>query len=299
MFGTAVSAAGCSAGTLQASGEESATASTEASESDGEASGSEGGASGAGGEEGPASGSSSGPGSSFVDTGGVPQDDPTCDVWAAADACPPGEKCTVVFDQSWGDFDNRCRAVLGEAKAGEPCFSFDAADGLDSCDAESVCWDPDPDTKVGMCMEFCGGHPSAPRCSGTAVCNMDKSGIRPLCMERCSPLDDPCPVGCSCQPGSFESAFVCLPVSDEPSGEGAPCNFTNACASGLACVSSSVYPCDEAAATTGGCCAPYCDLSSVEGCAAEGTSCEPFYTDLDPTPDPSVASLGLCLSNAR
>ncbi len=85
-------------------------------------------------------------------------------------------------------------------------------------------------------------------------------------------------------------AFVCAPAAVPEGGgtHGAPCEFTNACMSGLYCgYAEGVCPEDSA-----GCCLPFCDLVQPE--CPDALSCVPaFEPGHEP---PGLEHVGVCTS---
>ena len=70
-------------------------------------------------------------------------------------------------------------------------------------------------------------------------------------------------------------------------GEFEPCEYTNACDSGLMCLNSDTAPtlCDPESV---GCCIPACDLT--DPVCPETTTCTPYYEE----PVPGLDDVGVC-----
>jgi hypothetical protein len=208
------------------------------------------------------------------DTTGV--DDPLLDCDTFSQNCPDGMKCTTTYELDWGDSRNRCVDVHPQPHAvGEPCQQFGelGIDG-DDCVFGSLCWDPDPVTGIGMCVELCGGTQEAPACATPGTfCATGKS--LQLCLQSCDPREaDACPVGCTCISNPNGTGFMCVLDASGDEGEYADeCQFANACDPGLACLESTASPdCDP---QLPGCCMPVCDTTAPV--CPPGLACLPWY----------------------
>ncbi len=203
----------------------------------------------------------------------VPED---CDVFAQD--CPPGYKCAPYSND--GDVsldDTRCVPVLPDpAGIGETCTP--SASGLDECDVGQLCWNFDPETQQGECIELCGGSPEEPVClqQPEAVCIISADGVVTPCLLPCDPLGDDCDAGELCVPAG--PSFICAPDAAPDTGAlGEPCEFINVCDPGLGCLAPVEGVCDEPLGA--GCCLPYCSLSAP-GCP-EGLGCLPWWEEGD------------------
>lgn len=209
------------------------------------------------------------------------------------DACGCGYRCTLYkeddesFESPWrhsGCFPvDPAPVALGDACVHED-FSWS---GRDNCPAGSMCEDFDRDGQ-GVCREFCSrdfdyecAEPDAVPWVGCQDCGC-------VCQVSCSPLEDECGDGQACYLGY--GLGLCAPTPLEAGGLGDPCEYTNACDGGLACVDSTfVAGCDTAA---GGCCTPFCDVASPD-CPA-GTECSEIW-DPGEAEAPILEGLGYCL----
>ncbi len=214
-----------------------------------------------------------------------------CNLWD--DDCPRGEKCTIWANDGGAQWnDSRCVPLAPDpAGPGEPCTSQGPGlSGFDDCDAGSVCRVWESGTLQGTCMPMCVGSPEAPECEDPGrVCSIGGNSIPAFCIERCHPLDlASCPRGSACYPSS--GGTTCAPDASGPD-LGAlfdPCEFTNACDPGLACLQAGlVGACSEGA---GHCCTPWCDLEAPS--CPETTTCIPAYAGNNAPP--GQENVGLC-----
>ena len=117
-------------------------------------------------------------------------------------------------------------------------------------------------------------------------------GALDLCLPSCDPLMQDCPAEDSCIANG--DGFVCVFDASGPDAGAVfdPCEFANACDSGLLCLDpSSANECDP---NVGGCCLPLCDLSKPDAmCPGAGTSCLSLYAE-DMAP-PEFANVGVCV----
>lgn len=230
-----------------------------------------------------------------------PMDLPTCGVTCdpfVLDDCPRGEKCTAtsceIGSATWDS--NACVAIMGSAQPGEPCEFFgDEKNGLDDCVNGSVCWNADRATGLGDCVSFCAGSAFAPECPGPdQVCGVFNGGVLPLCLPTCDPLMLDCPeAGQVCIPHPSELAFWCTPAAASGTAAyGQPCELSNGCDPGLACISADAVGAAECVNAVG-CCGAVCDLSTTIPCpaAAQGEACVPYF---DPAPA-GYEDVGICV----
>lgn len=213
-----------------------------------------------------------------------------CDVWNQD--CPERKKCTLWANDGGNSWNaTRCAPVVDPAdKVGEPCSVMgNPMDGLDTCEDGSFCWDPDPDTMIGRCVAFCVGSPDSPTCADPDhICNVFKNGGS-MCLERCNPLVQDCPVGCACYQTAAEEFQCMLDASGDEGAYGDPCEFVNVCDAGLFCAAPYNVP-DCASA---GCCDPFCDLTNPS-CPDPQQECLPWYSEDYPAPLEELTDVGFC-----
>ena len=224
-----------------------------------------------------------------------PVDPNECDIWN--DACPEGEKCA--FTSQGGEWWNATQCVpidRNPGAPGDPCtYVGDGTSGVDTCDKGTMCWNVDPETKMGHCSALCTGSSEAcwedpaSCCADGWSCAQSRSGLLAICIKDCSPLLQDCPnAGEVCYPVSDK--FQCAPdVSGEMGAAGDPCEFVNVCDPKTFCGNPTAFPgCDPMA---GGCCIPFCDLNAPE--CPDKTACEPWY---DPMETPAgYENVGACV----
>ncbi|MBL9103376.1 MAG: ribulose phosphate epimerase [Myxococcales bacterium] len=234
-----------------------------------------------------------GPGTTFIvpTDGGGPSTE--CDVFAQD--CPDGQKCSAYAEgggNSWNA--TKCVPVAENPKQpGDACtVEGNGVSGLDDCDLGSYCWDTNAEN-VGYCVALCTGTPEAPTCESGFVCAVVNQGVLNLCLEACDPLQQDCSMADDlCIPTN--DAFLCvLDASGEEGQQHDPCEFANACDSGLACVNSTAASeCDPASS---GCCEPFCDLSAPDPdsqCTGMGQGCVPWFEEGMAPPD--YINVGVC-----
>ena len=229
------------------------------------------------------------PPSAFIenpDGGGVSFE---CDLWTQD--CPAGHKCNAWANDGGGAWNaTRCFPVDPDPdSAGEPCTVQESGvSGIDSCDVGALCWDVDPTTNEGTCVEYCTGDDANPICLDP---EMQCGGPRdfPLCLPTCCPLEQDCPQGQACY--AINHDFACAPdVSGEMGGFGDTCEFVNVCDPGLLCLgAAAITECDGA-----GCCTLLCEVG-FEGCSdlQPGLECVPWYA-ADAAP-PGLEHVGVCV----
>lgn len=203
--------------------------------------------------------------------------------------CPAGDKCMPWGQDSPGTWDaTRCSPVVADpARAGMPCtIEGLATSGIDDCERGTMCFESAPDERT--CVPMMTGSDNHPVCADPMRYPlMGASGILPLCLPSCRPLDDDCPLGLGCYPTGY--AFGCGPDASGGRGSaGDPCEFTNACTIGLVCVDGETVP--ECAGI--GCCTPYCDTNRPS--CPDGLTCQSWPGD--ETLRPGGESLGICLT---
>lgn len=240
---------------------------------------------GSGGDE-----STSDPGNGFIQPldGGSPSHE--CSTWTQN--CPGGQKCTFWANDGGSSWNaTRCVEIAPDAdQAGEPCtVEGSGVTGLDTCEIGAMCWDVDPETNEGTCVDFCTGGESNPVCADPTMFCVGRGPY--LCLPSCCPLERDCPEGQACYPVFHD--FLCAPdASGDTGGFGEPCEFINSCDPGMLCASAETVP---NCAGTQGCCTAFCEVGS--------SSCSLLHPDLECTPwygegdaPPGQDHIGACLS---
>jgi hypothetical protein len=228
------------------------------------------------------------------------QPPPMCDIWNPDD-CPEGEKCNAYATMGSAWDANKCVMIMGDGQVGDDCMGFGANPGVsgeDSCDQGAMCWDIDPETQTGYCIDFCTGSAQTPSCEGDTLCAIFNEGVLPLCLATCDPLiagaDCPNPKNvCVEHPGS--EGFVCvLDASGGMGTYGAECQYINACNQGLFCAAAEAVP---GCVGSAGCCSEFCDLSDPAGddqCSGvgQGQQCIPYFEE--GAVPPGYENVGAC-----
>ncbi|MEZ4451960.1 MAG: ribulose phosphate epimerase [Nannocystaceae bacterium] len=227
------------------------------------------------------------------DGGGIEDD---CDVWAQN--CTEGEKCTAWANDGGSAWNaHRCVPVVPDPDSvGEPCsVEGSAVAGSDSCDKGAMCWDVDPETRLGVCVGLCQGdlvqctRDPWSCCPPGSACTISAMSVLILCLGSCNPLLQDCEGpedGCYPVDDGFECASD---VSGDMGAVGDPCEFINVCDPGAFCGDPAAYPgCDPNAA---GCCVPFCSLAAP-ACAL-GTECHAWYDPMDVAP--GFEDIGVCV----
>ncbi|MCH9681240.1 MAG: hypothetical protein K0V04_07400 [Deltaproteobacteria bacterium] len=212
--------------------------------------------------------------------------------------CPPGYKCMPFAtdgNPNWND--TMCVEVVEDPSLpGEPCtVQGSAVSGIDDCDATSMCWNVDPKTNEGTCVEQCTGTEQDPTCPDQCDrCTTGGDSILWLCLGICDPIIQNCMPGSGCYP--INDSFSCAPdASPAGTGLGSACEFINVCPPGMFCLSADVVPDCQGSA---GCCAPVCPANGADPCPGllPGTECVPWYEDGSPHPEACVADEpGVCV----
>ena len=151
-----------------------------------------------------------------------------------------------------------------------------------------MCFDVDPETNEGVCVEICGGSEGNPTCqTPETTCTISNGGSLVLCQAICNPLANECADGEGCY--FVSEASVCAPdASGSMGAAGDPCMYINDCDDGLFCADGSVVPdCGRQY-----CCAPFCVAGDDSTCE-DGQSCVPFFPD-GSAPASCLAGLGAC-----
>ena len=205
--------------------------------------------------------------------------------------CPPGMKCRAWSHELSWDWLSCFPVDPNPDAVGEPCtVEGSGVSGIDSCDIGAMCWDVDPPTNVGTCVPLCIGSEAAPACADpTRHCAVAYGGIITLCLQKCDPLaSTPCPAAHGCYP--IDGAFICAPdASQEGGAQLEPCEFINACQSGLVCGDPAQVG-DLCGPDAPGCCTPPCSLD--DPACPETTTCIPFFDEGAVPPD--YTNLGIC-----
>ncbi|MBL4686062.1 MAG: hypothetical protein JKY37_15820, partial [Nannocystaceae bacterium] len=209
------------------------------------------------------------------------------------DECPKAEKC-MPWASDGGDAWNakRCTPLAADpASVGSPCVvEGGPASGVDSCEANAMCWSVDPETNTGTCAPLCEYAPGDDICADPdKICTLD-SGPLEVCLDGCDPLVNDCPAGESCyllNPFLLaDRVAVCL-------RPGTPI-FVNVdvfpafCEPGWTAISPLL---DPTCAHNELCCAPWCDTSEPE--CPDGRSCIPWT----PPGRPKDDDVGFCVSD--
>ncbi|MEM9453319.1 MAG: ribulose phosphate epimerase [Myxococcota bacterium] len=215
-----------------------------------------------------------------------------CDI--IAQDCPQGEKCMPWANDGGSAWNaTRCSPIVGDPDAvGEPCtVEVSPVSGFDSCDLASMCWEVDLQTLEGTCVAMCSGSHQEPQCPSSTTCVIANDGAIAVCLDTCSPLADDCEPSQRCLP--INDAFTCYPGTGGEALAGEPCEFVNACETGLACQPSNAVSgrCDPGVF---GCCTPWCDLFAPDpsaGCFDPAQQCVPWWDS--PAPE-GYEDLGVC-----
>lgn len=207
--------------------------------------------------------------------------------------CPPGEKCAAWANDggnSWNAY--RCVPVVSDPDGpGDACTVEESAvTGIDSCDAQSMCFDVDENLE-GECHPYCVGSENNPQCNQPDhTCSISGDGFA-LCLPTCNPLLSDCELGEACYP--VDAAFVCAPDASGPDAgaAGDPCEFVNACDPGLICANPTAV--GGCAPGSGGCCTAICDITADD--CPNPQSCVPWF-------EPALApfgqeNVGVCLES--
>jgi hypothetical protein len=211
---------------------------------------------------------------------------PPCDPWGQD--CDPGEKCAW-WANDGGTLWNYTRCVPLDpdpAPRDAPCeVQGSGVSGVDSCEAENVCFWVDPDSLEGTCVALCDPSEESSSCPEGTQCHQWYEDSLAVCIPSCDPVRGACsPTNGACVPTN--NGFSCWPTYGPYIPEpGALCELQN-CEAGHSCVDASlVVGCEHDR-----CCAAYCDLDAPT--CPEGTACIPYFGD-DPAPA-DYAHIGVC-----
>jgi hypothetical protein len=213
-----------------------------------------------------------------------------CDV--LVQDCPRGEKCMPWANDGGGTWNaTRCSPLDDSPDApGEPCtVEGSGTSGIDSCALGAMCFDVDPETNEGTCVELCSGTPADPQCDqADHACFIGNDGVLPLCLLTCDPLVATCPDGEACVP--LADGFFCITTFGMPGAQGEPCLGAGTCDPGLVCLDGSVVL--DCASTE--CCTAFCDTSGAPCPGADqGVTCQPWYEPGGAPP--GLETLGACV----
>ncbi len=201
--------------------------------------------------------------------------------------CRPGDACRAWANDGGDEWNaTRCTPVSDDAGGrGDPCtVEGSNVSGVDTCDAGLMCWNVDPDTLEGTCVEYCEVGFVCDDPSGT--CSVFNEGTLPLCLPTCNPLMFDCGEGFGCYP-TTDFSFVCL-REDEPVH-----------ASGVSqpdCAPGTFWAWDEqidGCTDEESCCVAYCDRSGPPTCDVDEECAM-----LVPEPSPEFEDLGYCRPGA-
>lgn len=208
-----------------------------------------------------------------------------CDIFAQD--CPEGQKCNP-YAQGGNTWNADGCFGAGDGAIGDECIvEGSGTSGVDSCAVGGMCWNVDPESNTGVCIEVCSGSADAPACVtvGTS-CAIANDGVLAVCVADCDPLLQDCPDSEGCY--GFDDGFSCFPDGSQEQGAYLDvCSYYNACDPGLICVAeSAVAGCLESS-----CCTPYCDVD-VPVCPETSAGCVPYYPDGGAPA--GLESLGFC-----
>jgi hypothetical protein len=232
------------------------------------------------------------PGSNFLehpDGGGGSFE---CDPFTQS--CPAGQKCMYWANDGGGSWNaTRCTDVAPNAdEVGEPCtVEGSGTSGIDSCVLGAMCWDVNPETNEGTCLELCMGSESEPICADPAMMCAGRGPF--LCLPSCCPIEQDCAEGDGCYP--VNDTFYCAPdASGDQGGFGDGCEFINVCNPGLMCLDSSVlppgYPCEDAY----GCCTAFCEIDKTSCSLLDpALECTPWFEE--GSAPPGLELIGACV----
>lgn len=216
-----------------------------------------------------------------------------CDIFAQD--CPAGEKCMPWSNDGSGSWNaTRCSPIAAAPnQIGDTCtVEGSGTSGIDDCDIGTMCWDVNPETNEGTCVEMCSCTEITPVCNtANTTCAISNDGVLALCLPVCNPVDpEACEEGLGCYPVS--DTFLCAPdVSGEMGEAGDPCSFINACSAGLFCLGADVVPdCDGGSP---GCCSAACSIGDDAACLP-GQTCTAWYNPGD-APDECLGMAGVCV----
>lgn len=200
-----------------------------------------------------------------------------CDI--VAQDCDEGEKCTPYASDGGPFWDGtKCVPIPADpVPPGKPCMTLDGpTSGLDNCDGNGMCYDVDPETQEGVCVEFCYGENYPFKCSDPlAQCHWANDGVLAVCLTDCDPMEQDCKDDQGCYPNGDGDGFGCDWDASNGQGVGKPCELHKECPGGMFCAPGMHAPACEGES----CCAEFCDPNGDSSdCwgANEGVSCVPL-----------------------
>ncbi len=213
-----------------------------------------------------------------------------------AQDCPDGEKCNPWANDGGSSWNaNSCFPLDPDpVGVGETCTAMGSGlSGVDNCEAGAMCFNVDPATLEGTCVELCGCSLDTPLCeTPDTTCAISNGGTLPLCRPVCNPLDPTsCPDNQNCVP--IGGLFICAPDGSGAEGApGDPCGFINGCDPGLFCANPGTVPgCGDRT----GCCSSYCSGGDASSCLA-GQDCVDWYA-AGQAPDECLGNVAACVAN--
>ena len=217
-----------------------------------------------------------------------------CDNWAQD--CPEGQKCMPVANNGTNAWNATiCVEVKPDPKQpGDECaVEGSGVSGIDDCDLGVMCWEVDPETKLGTCVAQCTGTPDAPVCEAGGSCFISNEGVLNLCLPLCDPLQQDCPGTGLCIPNPKNNLeFTCVLDAGGEEGQAFDaCEYINVCDKGLMCANPALGT--ECTPGAIGCCLPFCPLDEVPDlCPGANQECIPWYED--GTAPPGFENVGIC-----
>ncbi len=221
----------------------------------------------------------------FVSEPDLPETAIQCDLFKQD--CERGQKCIAWSVGDRGTWNaTRCVDITGDAAPGEPCKRVD---GLDDCAFGGFCWHTD-EQGHGTCVAQCTGTRVDWECPPKTQCAGSSDGVLYLCLLVCDPLEQDCPNAEVCIPSL--DAFLCeLDASGDQGQFNDPCDYVNACDSGLVCLitTSASAACEQGSQ---GCCQPFCEFPNSP-CPNPDQQCLQWYDPMQPIPEGSE-NIGVC-----
>ncbi len=214
--------------------------------------------------------------------------------WPYEPDCPEGMKCawTATPESDFNFESGRCVPVVGDGQLGDPCVVEEFwHSGQDDCAEGYQCF-ADFETLAGVCLESCLADDVEEfvcAVSGEGLCFETGSSPAVFCYKPCDPVAQDCPgesMGCFGDPD--QDVFICTPpalLDGLDGAQGAPCLFTENCASGHYCAPEADVGCGA-----DGCCTAYCDLNQAPDPCPGELACAPFFAD----PAPGNEHVGVC-----
>lgn len=157
----------------------------------------------------------------------------------------------------------------------------------------AMCWDVDPRTNTGTCVEIYVLDVNNPGCGDAMTTSYTASGgpIQGICLPMCNPLANECDANYGCRwrtKGSGRRGFWCTGNGSADVDE--QCFSYFDCQAGLACT----WP-DGSDAWAGSLnestCKPHCSLSAPD--CPDGWSCQPWYAETEEPP--GHEDVGICV----